>query len=153
MLMEPSASEQGRGVERRFEPSIGAPGGGYAVSALLAIGIHVGVLFGWPKGRPFEPAEYGVVRGESAMEVALIVASPISEDEPAESNEPAKSHKPMDEVEEESDPEPVPAPAPHRSRLKQCRKYPNQSRFRKPSPSNTEQVFRDAKPQTEDGVD
>ena len=112
MFAEPSASGQGRGVERRFEPSIGAPGGGYAVSALLAIGIHVGVLFGWPKGRPFEPAEYGVVRGESAMEVALIVASPISEDEPAESNEPAKSHKPMDEVEEESDPEPVPAPTP-----------------------------------------
>lgn len=110
MFAEPSASAQGRGVDRRLEPSIGAPGGGYAVSALLAIGIHAGVLFGWPKGFLFEPAEYGVVRGESAMEVALIAASPISEDEPAESDEPAELHEPIDEVEEESaDPEHVSA--------------------------------------------
>ncbi len=106
ILAEPSASGQGRGVER---PPIGASGGGYAVSALLAIGIHAGVLFGWPKGLLLEPAEYGVVIGESAIEVALI-AAPLSEDEPAESHEPIQSHEPMDEVEEESDPEQVPAP-------------------------------------------
>jgi len=106
MLAEPSASGQGRGVER---PPIGAPGGGYAVSALLAIGIHAGVLFGWPKGLLLEPAEYGVVIGESAIEVALI-AAPLSEDEPAESHEPIESHEPMDELKEESAPEQVPAP-------------------------------------------
>jgi protein TonB len=109
MLAEPSASGRGRGAERRFEPLAGT-NRGYAVSALLAIGIHAGVLFGWPKGLLFEPAEYGVVRGESAMEVALIAAPPLSEDEPAESHEPIESHEPMDELKEESAPEQVSAP-------------------------------------------
>jgi periplasmic protein TonB len=109
IFAEPSASRQGRGVERRFEP-LTETNRGYAVSAFLAIGIHASVLFGWPKDGLFEPAEYGVARGESAMEVALIAAPPISEDEPAESHEPFESPEPIDQVEEESAPEQVPAP-------------------------------------------
>ncbi|HEY5705229.1 MAG TPA: energy transducer TonB [Terrimicrobiaceae bacterium] len=85
------------------------------MSALLALGIHAGVLFVWPQGR-FEPAEYGIETGESAVEVALIDVPTVSEhEEPApnettDSNESVDTLEPVVEVERETSPEPATPP-------------------------------------------
>jgi periplasmic protein TonB len=54
-----------------------------------AMGLHWGVIFGWHGSNHFEPAEYGVGSGESAIEVALIAAPPEEQesDEPVEAQE------------------------------------------------------------------
>jgi protein TonB len=78
--------------------------------------MHAGLLFGGFGDLPFEPAEYGVVGGDSAIEVALIALPPIQKDEPvepAESHEPAESDAPIDQVDEESEQVPIPSPPPH----------------------------------------
>jgi protein TonB len=99
----------GKGSDPRIGPgpSSEASGTRYAVCALLAIGIHAGVFFGGFGDLPFEPAEYGIVRGDTAVEVALIAAPPVLENEPvepAESDEPGESLEPIDEAGEEQVP-------------------------------------------------
>ena len=88
MLAQSRAAGQGTGERKREAPLLVDPGvRAYVVSALLAIGIHAWFLFIWPKDLGFEPAEHGVVRGESAIEVALVAAPPASEELPVDSQE------------------------------------------------------------------
>jgi periplasmic protein TonB len=121
-LADRSGFEADAGAKGRFELLIEAPRREYAASLLLAIGIHASILFWWPRDLLFEPAEYGVVRGESAMEVALVAASRPLEDEPIESHAPiepqevaqlqgaAELHEPIAENEDRSlTPAPMPA--------------------------------------------
>ena len=125
MLTEPSASGRGRGAERPFGFPIGTADGWYAVSALLAIGIHAGILFCLPKSRHIEPAEYGVVQGERATEVTLVAAQPMSEEkeiessQAVESSEPVESSEAIDELKEESAPDEA---APETSTLREMPK-------------------------------
>ncbi|HEY5811967.1 MAG TPA: energy transducer TonB [Terrimicrobiaceae bacterium] len=105
----------------RVEPWIATPASGYFLSALLAIGIHVGLLLGWQRAPFFQPAEYEVVSGESAVEVTLIAESavlddlPVIEEEPVEAKEQAETRKPVEvdeptaEVIKEPELESVPA--------------------------------------------
>ena len=118
MLAQSRAAGAGTGERKREAPLLVDPGArAYVVSALLAIGIHAWFLFVWPKGLGFEPAEYGVVRGESAIEVALVAAPPASEELPVDAEETTQppehveSHQTMPTVNEEPLP-PTPTPPP-----------------------------------------
>jgi protein TonB len=81
---------------------------------LLAVWIHAAVIFGWQGRSDFQPAEYGVVSGESAIEVALIAAVPetpptdeiSSTDEMLTPPEPVQIQEPSTEISEQSEPEP-----------------------------------------------
>ena len=147
-LREAGSVATGKGSDSRIgpDPSIEASGGRYAVCAFLAIGIHAGVLFGGFGDLPFAPAEYGVVRGDTAVEVALIAAPPVLEDEPvkpAESDEPGESAEPIDEAGEEQVPAsplpeaeqeiPKPEPTPE-AKVQKARPAATPSRTVKASP-------------------
>lgn len=117
MVDKPSAALRASS-DRRFEPLLESPGRGYSVSALLAIGVHAGLIFCWQRSPHREPPEYGVVSGESAIEVALIAAQPAPQEtvEPAEPQEAIAPHEQVEkqetpaEIAEKSDPEPLPSP-------------------------------------------
>ena len=159
MFAEPAVSGRGREATKESEPSIEARGGTYAVSAFLAIGIHAGVLFGGFGDLPFEPAEYGVVRGDSAVEVELIAAPPVPKDEPVEpveSHEPAKSAtaNQIDEIEEESEQVPTPPPQPPEAEQEMPKPEPMQeAKLREARSGSDTEPFWDGKRQTEDGDD
>jgi periplasmic protein TonB len=87
------AFEAGAGAKKRVEPLTEALHLRYVGSLLFAIGIHASILFWWPKDLLFQPAEYGVVSGESAMEVALVAVLPSLQDEPHDSQEPVEPQK------------------------------------------------------------
>ena len=65
MLAEPSTPQRGRGTGEAIQVPNWNPGGGYAFSALLAIGIHAGMLFCLPKGRLFQPLRFGGAEQEA----------------------------------------------------------------------------------------
>ena len=98
MLTILSMSGQGRRAEGQFESQVGLPRG-YVVSGFLAVGIHVGLLFVWPGSLLLEPAEYGVEKGESAVEVMLVAASPTPEEYPTESQDPPPFQEPAESPE------------------------------------------------------
>jgi protein TonB len=114
------AGPEGR-PERRVEFAGESAVRVYFVSALLAVGLHAGLILGWRGSPRFEPAEYGVVQGESAIEVELVAAPPEtmeapSTEEPAPTEElavppePTETQEAVAEVLEQ--PEPVPTPSP-----------------------------------------
>ena len=102
------------GRERHTPVSTEGPGKAYILSSLLAVGIHAAVIFGWQGRSDFQPAEYGVVNGGSAIEVALIAAAPEtpqtdeirSTDEMLTKPEPVEVEEPATEISEQSEPEP-----------------------------------------------
>jgi protein TonB len=117
MLAKSRAAGKGGGEPKRGAPLlIDSSARAYAVSALLAIAIHAWFLFIWPRGLGFEPAEYGVVRGESAIEVALVAPPPASEELPVDSQETTQppehveSHQTMPTINEEPLPPTTPPP-------------------------------------------
>jgi protein TonB len=123
VLAKPSPAAKGAVTGSRFEAWPESPARGYFISALLAMGIHAGLIFGWQRSPHFEPAEYGVVNGESAIEVALIATPPAVQEMqgPVEAQEAIATQEPVTtqetkqetiaEIAEEPDPEPVPSPA------------------------------------------
>ena len=139
MLAEPSTPQRGRGTGEAIQVPNWNPGGGYAFSALLAIGIHAGMLFCLPKGRLFEPAEYGVVQGERATEVTLVAPSRISEDPVAESSEATQSSKVTESSEAMDEPkeEPVPDEVASEIRTLQEMRKPEQMQDAKPPATPT----------------
>jgi protein TonB len=90
------------------------PGKAYRLSLLLAVWIHAAVIFGWQGRSDFQPAEHGVVNGESAIKVALIAAVPetpptdeiTSADEMLTTPETVQIQEPSTEISEQSEPEP-----------------------------------------------
>jgi protein TonB len=112
VLAKPSPAAKGGMAQRPFELWQESPARGYFLSALLAVGIHVGLIFGWQRGAHFEPAEYGVVNGESAIEVALVAAPPAVQEtqEPVETQEAIAAQENTAEIVEQPDPEPAPSP-------------------------------------------
>lgn len=128
-LARPSELGTSRVAQRLFEPWMESPGLGYLLSGALAVGIHAAVLFGWRDAARFEPAEYGVVIGESAVEVELIAAPPAPEVEaiesqaPVETQEVVETQEPVTQVESEPEPEPVPpSPVPEISSFQEMPK-------------------------------
>jgi periplasmic protein TonB len=115
MLAKPSRALIG-GSARRLELPLESPGRGYFLSALLALGLHASVIFGWQRSPQFEPAEYGVVSGESSIEVALVaVMEDVSTpDEPSKQlapSPPVETQEILDKVAEQAEPEPTAIPA------------------------------------------
>ncbi len=79
----------------------------YPAALLIALGIHAGVLFGWPHSpAAITPPEFGVEVASPGVEVTLVAALPEAEKEP---ESPAEDPKP--EPTPESTPEPTPPPA------------------------------------------
>jgi periplasmic protein TonB len=115
ILAKPSRALVG-GPERRLERPLESPGRGYFVSALLALALHAGAIFGWQETPYFEPAEYGVVSGESAIEVALIA---VTEEAPAPIEPPDdiapspqfETQEIMEKIAEPAEPQPMVSPA------------------------------------------
>jgi hypothetical protein len=101
------------GRERHTTLSTEGPGKAYRLSLHLAVWIHAAVIFGWQGRSDFQPAEHGVVNGESAIEVALIAAVPetpptdeiSSTDEMLTTPEPVQIQEPST-ISEQSEPEP-----------------------------------------------
>ena len=101
------------GRERHTTLSTEGPGKAYRLSLHLAVWIHAAVIFGWQGRSDFQPAEHGVVNGESAIEVALIAAVPetpptdeiSSTDEMLTTPEPVQIQEPST-ISEQSKPEP-----------------------------------------------
>lgn len=93
------------------------PRGGYALGFLVALGIHVAILFGIPQTREdYAPPEFGVEMATPGVEVTLVAALPAeTTEEPAQAEEtpqPEAETPPVPTPAPEPTPEPVPEPAP-----------------------------------------
>lgn len=85
-----------------------APGGGYVLGLLIALGIHVLLALFWPKPRGIDQrAEFDVEAGDASVEVTLVAAPPAEERTP---QEPPPDPSPPPPPPPEPTPEPPPPP-------------------------------------------
>ena len=105
-----------------------APTRRYLAGFVLAVGLHLGILYGIPgQSGPYTPPEFGVVVDTAGVEVTLVAAMPaetvdetapetppeaITEPEPPVEETPVEETPPVEEPEPEPEPVLTPEPEP-----------------------------------------
>lgn len=87
--------------------------GTYTWGLLVAVGLHAGIIFGWPKAKILmEPPEFAVESADSSVEVSLVAALPA--EEAVQAVEPPPEPSPVEPPPPEPKPEPPPVIIPEK---------------------------------------